>query len=63
MPPFVKARPTEVGEWATSTWNYAGTRPLSEAKRVRDTIVLPWVIRLEGVLLILFLGFCCLKGP
>ena len=33
---------------------YAGTRPLSEAKRVRDTTVLPWVTRLEGVLLILF---------
>ncbi|EWM29501.1 hypothetical protein Naga_100287g7 [Nannochloropsis gaditana] len=33
---------------------YAGTRPLSEAKRVRVPIVLPWVTRLEGGMSLLF---------
>ena len=40
----------------------AGTRPLSEAKYVRDTTVLPSVRRLEGVLLILLL-YLLPEGP
>ena len=57
VPPFLIPGHSPSSRIGHLNVEYAGTRPLSEAKRVRDTIVLPWVTRLEGVLLILFFFF------